>query len=462
MLEVITYSLRDGYRRSDSFYREVAALTDKVLAEAKGCAQPLIEAFRAHLQQAGNESPRSDSEYVLELLTLGVLWRVYAGDALGLARVPQRALAYLVRLHQRGGRLKPAFDFLRGVLGRLFLSSDGDHPMETAPPTLEHLDRLLDWLSATDTFTQEVKRLRAWRDFLASLPPEQAQHNLETALTFAAWFEVYSETILGRYTPHVERFLAETHPNYRWREDAVFCGRRRVEYHLNMVGAEILNRAFRDAFLGAARKVVLAPPCMQAQPEGVCQAHSTPFGARCAGCTPGCRIHQLTKLGEKHGFEVLIMPHELSVFSSGAVEPVENGAVGVVGISCVLTNPSGGWETRDLGIPAQGVLLDYCGCPWHWHEKGIPTDINVRQLLKVLGTGDPKDLGRTVVRTPLGSNSSEAGRKKKWNARIYFHRKRVRVRRRYTTRSFASVSSIQRRAERLEAHASRIVISSDQ
>ena len=55
------------------------------------------------------------------------------------------------------------------------------------------------------------------------------------------------------------------------------------------------------------------------------------------------------------------------------------------GVSCVLTNISGGWETRALGTPAQGVLLDYCGCSWHWHEKGIPTDVNVGQLLHVLG-----------------------------------------------------------------------------
>jgi len=30
-------------------------------------------------------------------------------------------------------------------------------------------------------------------------------------------------------------------------------------------------------------------------------------------------------------------------------------------------------------------LLDYCGCRYHWHKQGIPTDINLRQLLHVLG-----------------------------------------------------------------------------
>jgi hypothetical protein len=391
-MDVITYSLRDGQARSDQYYRDVVAFTDNVLAEAKERVQLLVEAFQFYLEKTGCEIPRTFSEYAFELLTLGVLWRVYAGDALGLAQAPQRALTSLVHMRQRGGCLKPSADFLRGVLGSLFLSPDGRRLTEIPAPTLAHLDRLLDWLAVSDVFAQELKRLRAWRDFLADQPLEEATENLATAISFAAWFEVRSESVLGRYTPHVKQFLAETHPGYRWREDAIFCGRRRVEYHLNMVGTEILNRAFRESFLSATRKVVILPPCMRARPDGECQASPTPFGDLCARCTPGCRVRQLTELGRERGFEILIMPHELSVFSSGAVEPVTGNAVGIVGVSCVLTNPSGGWETKDLGIPAQGVLLDYCGCSWHWHKQGIPTDINDGQLLRVLGINHDEPL----------------------------------------------------------------------
>jgi hypothetical protein len=390
-MNVITYSLRDGQRRSETYYQDIAAFTDEVLAEAEGRAGALVAAFQTYLRQTEREVPRSRLEYAFELLSLGILWRVYAGDALGLTRMTQRMLTSLVRLRRKEGYLKPAADFLRGVLGSLFLLPDKGHSAAPSVPALDHLDRLLDWLAATGDFEQEVKRLRIWRDFspqgtygLAGQPPQELAESLAAATSLAAWFEVRSQAVLGRYTPHVERFLAETHPSYRWREDAIFCGRRRVEYHLNMVGTEIMNRAFREAFLDTERKVVLVPPCMKGQSDERCQARPTPFGDRCAGCTPGCRVHQLTRLGEKHGFEVLLMPHELSVFSTGAVKPVEGDAVGVVGVSCVLTNPSGGWEMRDLNIPAQGVLLDYCGCRYHWHKEGIPTDINVGQLLRVL------------------------------------------------------------------------------
>jgi hypothetical protein len=379
-MEVITYSLRDGQKRSDAYCHAVAAFTDEVLAEADRRIRPLAEAFRAGLQP-----PASAPEVTLELLTLGVLWRVYAGDALDLARVPRCILTYLARARQRGGCLKVGADALRGALAALFLSPRSHDLAEPPSLTLDHLDCLLGWLEATGDFNQEVKRLRAWRDFLAGQPPEEAAENLAQAIALAAWFEACSESALGRYTPHVERFLAGAYRKYSGREDLVFCGRRRVEYHLAMVGIEILNRAFRAAFLATARKVVLVPPCMKARSDDECQARPTPLGARCAACTPGCRVHQLTKLGEKHGFGVFMLPDELAVYSGATARPKEDDDVGIVGVSCVLTNCSGGWETKDLGIPAQGVPLDYCGCRYHWHKDGIPTDINFDHLLEVLG-----------------------------------------------------------------------------
>jgi hypothetical protein len=389
MNATITYSLREGHKHSDQYYRDIDAFTDHVLDEAQSQVGNLVGAFQTYLQQTGREVPRTPPEHVFELLTLGVLWRVYAGHALGLSRVPQRALAHLVRLRERSSRLKPVVDLVRGALGGLFLSPNGRYPTEVPAPTLNGLERLLSWLAANgDVFGEEVKRLRAWQDFLARQPSPQATENLAAAIAFAAWFETQGEVALGRYTPQVECFLAETHPGYRWREDVVFCGRRRVEYHLNMVGTEILNRAFRGAFLNTARKVVIAPPCMRAQPDGVCQASPTPLGECCVGCTPGCRVHQLTKLGAKHGFQVLLIPHELAVFSGEGAESAGDGEVGLVGVSCVLTNPPGGWQMKELSVPAQGVLLDYCGCSYHWHKEGFPTDINFAQLLRTLGVDE--------------------------------------------------------------------------
>lgn len=382
MAEVITYSLRNGRPRSDAYYEDVAVFTDEVLVEAENRVCTLVEAFQLYLQQTGRENPRSFAEYAFEVLTLGVLWQIYAGKTTDLAQASQGLLVSLTRWRQKYRALKPVLDPVRGVLANLFLARP--HSRTASRPTLDNLDQLLRWLAATGDFKEEVKRLTMWRDFLADELPTKVAQNLETAISWASWFETHSQTALGRYTPHVEQFLNNTHPGYRWREDAIFCGRQRVEYHLNMVGTEILNRAFREQFLTTEQKVLLVPPCMRAKPDHQCEAKTTPFGQRCAACEPSCRVHQVTKLGEKYGFEVLIMPHELSVLAGGKMKSATDGRMGLVGVSCPLTNVTGGWETKYLGIPAQGVLLDYCGCPWHWHREGIATDINFNQLLRVL------------------------------------------------------------------------------
>jgi hypothetical protein len=131
-------------------------------------------------------------------------------------------------------------------------------------------------------------------------------------------------------------------------------------------------------------KIVILPPCMKAKRDEACQATPSPYGERCANCTPGCRVNQLTRLSEKHGFQVFIMPDELKTFSGGGRDASGRHSIGLVGVSCPLTNAAGGWEMQRLGVPAQGLLLDYCGCSYHWHKDGIPTDINFGQLLRLL------------------------------------------------------------------------------
>jgi len=383
-VDIITYSLREGQAKSDRYYQDIAAFADEVLGEAERRSRPHVEAFQAYLAGNCHEIARTLAEHEFEFLTLGVLWRVYGGRAMGLAQGPRRTLASLARLRQQVRVLKPVIDWLRGVLSTLFLGIDR-HLRWSERPALLHFDRLLGWLEATGDFEEEVTRLAPWRDFLKTVP-DDASTILANAVELATWFERGSEAALGRYTVNVEDFLTRVHPNYHWREDNIFCGRQRVEYHLNMVGTEILNRAFRETFLASARKLVVVPPCMRAKPADKCLAKITSFGARCAGCTPGCRVHQLTKLGEKYGFGVAILPDDLRVFSIKSTGlNTSGGSIGIVGVSCALTNAPGGWKTRRMGIPAQGVLLDYCGCSWHWHEEGIPTDINFNQLLDVLG-----------------------------------------------------------------------------
>jgi hypothetical protein len=106
---------------------------------------------------------------------------------------------------------------------------------------------------------QEKNSERVWQKYLLEQPRAEAEELLATAITFALWFEESSEEVLGRYTSHVDRFLNEVRPKHYWREDVIFCGRRWMEYHMNMVGSELMNRAFRRMFLACVHKLLILP-----------------------------------------------------------------------------------------------------------------------------------------------------------------------------------------------------------
>lgn len=381
---VVTYSLKENDPSSDIYYRDVDVFTDEVLSEAGIFIGPILKSYETYNAQKGENKVCSKEEYILELLVLGILWKVYSGDALGLGELPRSVLTSLSKLRQERGNMKSGIDFLRGILATLFLSPDLYDNMFTLEPKVEYMEKLLNWLDATGEFKQEVKRLKKWYEFLSSRPSQESSDIIAKAISLAVWFEVRSEEMLGRYTANVERFLNEIRPGHYWHEDVIFCGRRRVEYHLNMVGAEIMNRVFRDEFLNTAYKMVILPACMCLLPHNKCKMKETSKGYICAGCTSQCKVNQLADMGKEYGFKVVIVPHESSL-SNNQNDIAINKDFGVVGIACVLNLISGGWMLRERNIAPQCVLLDYCGCRKHWHSEGMPTEINVNQIKRVLG-----------------------------------------------------------------------------
>jgi hypothetical protein len=384
--EPITYSLSANCGNSKAYYNDVAHFTDSILSQAETRLLPLVRQFESYIDETACESLRTSEEYMLEALTLGVLWNVYAAHAMTFSPILSGVFHGLIALRRRYRWLKPGVDRLRGILTTLFLLPRQDTALRSHPWTAEHIDTFLTWLSVTGEFREEVKRLRTWQHFFETLPEAQIADVLETIIAFARWFQSQAQKALGQYTSHVDVFLQKTHPrSYRWREDVLFCGRQEVEYHLIMVGAEILNRALRQDFLETPRKAVLLPTCMRARSASDCQARKNGFDITCTGCTSTCRIHQITALGKREGFDVFMIPHS-SDFSRWLERWRNTREVGMVGVACVLNLFIGGYEMKDLNIPSQCVLLDYCGCQNHWHQEGIPTDINQDQLLHTLQT----------------------------------------------------------------------------
>jgi hypothetical protein len=396
----VTYSLTPGRRNSEAYYQRIREFTDEVLARSSESLSTSVSEFTNYLRRFGLEEPRSDEEYFLELLSFGLLWKTYGRYAQAVRIAPFVALSSMAEWRKRHQRLKPFIDMSRGVLVTLFLLPKAGSRKVSSLPTLRDVDRLCMWLEATGEFREQALRFIRWRSYWETMPASRWQEGCAALIEFVEWFVVRSEEAIGEFTANVDGFLANAGKRYRWREDRVQCSRSRAEYHLNMVGAEIMNRAFRNEFKSAEATAVLVPGCMRGRAGEDCKAIKLKEGLRCAGCLQQCRVNRLREMGSKRGFETYIIPHasDLSLWSP---RPHQRKR-GVVAVSCVTTLVEGGWELRRYGVNAQCVLLDYSGCSKHWRREAIPTSMNVRELKRILE--EPKsEPRRNVTRNLMAS-----------------------------------------------------------
>jgi hypothetical protein len=339
------------------------------------------------VEETRREPRRSEAEYLLEALTLGVLWRARGADATR-REGAGRALVDALAAHRRGGGAR-----VRDGSTSLILSIDAPFEAGDPAPTLRDLDRLLAWLVASGEYDDEVARLEGWEEFLRA-DPFSASETLEEIVAFAIAFEAWSEHVLGIFTAGVTRFFRDDLPRRRWREDTIQCARRRTEYHLNMVGAEILNRAWRDAFLARERHVVVMPGCMRSREDAGCAAERTGQDLRCTGCTRGCAVLTASRIARRAGAEAVAVLHgsDFSRFLRSAA--LRGGNVGIVGVACVAGLLGAGWRAYAAGLPAQCVLLESSGCE-HWRDVARPTSLDLRELERVLRT--PLRIGFAVT-----------------------------------------------------------------
>lgn len=379
-MESITYSLKANQINSDRYYKDIRLFTDEIIKEFERFNTPIIDDYIFY--NAKNFLKKQQkNEYIFELLMIGVLWKVYSIKAYNLDEKHQRLLESLVSIRNENEYSKEKIDIIRGMLMTAYLLPENEDGY-CKDLTFNNFNKLLLYLRATDDFTQEVRKLNFWKEFLETRSKEEVSRILEVAITFADLFKIRSQSVLGKYTVNIEKYLNEKYYEHLGKEDIIFCGRKEVEYHLNMVGAEIMNRSFKKAFQKRPRKALILPGCMRSSQKN-CRAKDTNLGLKCIKCTKSCNINQLTDMGKEYEFEVYIVPHESSAFSKSTRRDREE--LGIIGVSCISNVIAGGWKSESLNIPAQCVLLEQSSCKNHWHSEGFPSDINLNQLIKLLG-----------------------------------------------------------------------------
>jgi len=369
-----TYTLRAAAAAPGAYQRAVTQLADDVFAMGEDLRQT-VEAYGYFVEDTGCEARRSYQEYLLEALMLGVLWRTRGHEGTVADNVHVELVRQLVGERRAGcGRRRDGSNAVLVLIDRPFVPGRPD-------PGTADLDILLRWMLASGEYDDEFARLQGWQEFLAEHAAADAI--LRALVAFAIQFEAASERALGVFTARVDRFLQHTLPLRGHREDTVQCSRRRVEYHFNMVGAEILNRAWREDFLGCERHVVVLPGCARRRTDAECAARRSDTELRCTGCTTDCTVADATKVAVAAGAEAMAVLHG-SDFGRFLRSPaLSGGNVGIVGVACVPGLVGAGWRARAQGLPAQCVLLESSGCA-HWRPSAEPPALDVGELARVL------------------------------------------------------------------------------
>lgn len=373
-MEKITYFLCESNESSTEFYKKNLNFSKKVLNKLEDNFSNDINDYMNYINKNNMEQLRSKSEYLLEILMIGVFWKEHVKKAISLSKIPRNILIKLSTLREKES-IKKIVDINRGLLEYLFLNRRSNDKVKIS---LENYKKLVNYLKACGDYKEEAKRLEVWISYFFSLNKNKVDKILTSYLEFAKYFEDISQEVLGIYTKNVNLFLKNIDKKYKYREDFLFCSRKEVEYHLNMVGAQIMNEAYRKEFLKTKEKRLLLPSCMRIKDEKNCKAIKTEEGYICNSCSKNCNVNKYDKLGKKYNFQVYIIPHESSI---SVKNKIKDGHIGIIGVACVLNLISGGLKAKNLGFVPQCVFLDYCGCKDHWHDKGIITDINMSYLL---------------------------------------------------------------------------------
>lgn len=179
------------------------------------------------------------------------------------------------------------------------------------------------------------------------------------------------------YTPNIDNFRTNNIKNHINNEDIIFCNRSELEYHINLIAAEIMSKIYKKEFENREKIIILLPSCMKIQSSN-CLAIEDDIGLKYIGCNNKCNIGKVSKQFNNNHNSVYIVNHASSILSNLSSDA--KNKIGIVGVACINNLIEGGWKIASCGIPPQCVILDYVGCKKHWTPEDVETTFSIDKL----------------------------------------------------------------------------------
>jgi len=128
----------------------------------------------------------------------------------------------------------------------------------------------------------------------------------------------------------------------------------------DLVDVYVQNVSDRERFEKTKKRALFLPHCSRKYMDNRCQAVFNPKlpSYKCGHCSEDCLVNEATRLGEKRGYDVYVLPG-----GSCVLDILErNEYEGIVGVACGQELRLGGEGLKQMGLAGQAVPLIKNGC----------------------------------------------------------------------------------------------------
>lgn len=142
----------------------------------------------------------------------------------------------------------------------------------------------------------------------------------------------------------------------------------------DLVDIHVRNVSEREHFKKTKSRALFLPHCSRKYLDNRCKASfKTELPSyKCGHCSDDCLINQATKLAEKKGYDVYVLPGGLCIVDILKRNKYE----GIIGVACSQEVKLGGDALKHMGLTGQTVPLIKNGC--------ANTSFNLQSLEKTL------------------------------------------------------------------------------
>ncbi len=128
----------------------------------------------------------------------------------------------------------------------------------------------------------------------------------------------------------------------------------------DLIDTHVKNISQREAFDNSKQRALLLPHCSRKYMDSRCKAKFDPEKPSyiCMGCSPDCLVNQATKIAEKKGYDVYVLPGGSGIRRALGRKNYD----GLVGVACTEEIKLGTRLLEGSGLAIQSVPLIKNGC----------------------------------------------------------------------------------------------------